>query len=133
MDRPTANDPVRSVTAFDPEMITPRSTVAEAAQRMREANCGALLIDQRDGQLGVITERDIVWALAGHGAEAGDWVTDVMTRDVITVTAEMTIADAAQVMIDAGIRHLVIDDAEHGRRGVVSVRDLLEPLVEGAP
>ncbi|MDG2111672.1 MAG: CBS domain-containing protein [Actinomycetota bacterium] len=69
IDRPTANDPVRSVTAFEPEMITPRSTVA----------------------------------------------------------------DAAQVMLDAGIRHLVVEDLDNDRRGVVSVRDLLEPLVEDAP
>ena len=128
MDRPQASDPLRSVTAFDPETIPRSATLTEAAAKMRDLNCSALLAERRAGGPAVITERDIVEAVADGGAS--DWVTDVMTREVIIVDADMTIADAAQYMLDAGIRHLVVD--AEGRLGIVSVRDLLEPLIESS-
>lgn len=130
MESATPRDPVRCLTAFDPVTIEPRATLGEASKAMCESMCGCLLVEQRDGQLAVVTERDIVRGLADHGLDAGDWVTDVMTRDVVTVPADMSIADAAQVMIDAGIRHLVVEDQANSRIGVVSVRDILPPLVE---
>ena len=119
MDSVSPSDPIRCVASFEPETIARRATVVEAATQMQQASCSALLVDQNDGSPGVITERDIVWALAEHGPDAGDWVTDLMTRDVVTVSAETSIIDAAQVMIDGGIRHLIIEDDEHDRRGIV--------------
>lgn len=122
-------DPVRSVTAFDPIMIDRAATLTTAAALMRDHRCSALLAETRAGGIGVVTERDIVLALADAGA-AADWVTDVMTRDVVVVSADATIAEAAQTMLDAGIRHLVVEDPERDRVGIVSMRDLLGPLLD---
>ncbi len=132
MESVTPSDPIRCLTAFDPVTIEPKATLGEASRAMCDSMCGLLLVERRDGGLAVVTERDIVRGIADHGFDAGDWVTDVMTRDVVTVSAEMSIADSAQVMIEAGIRHLVVEDEDTGKIGVVSVRDILPPLVESA-
>jgi CBS domain-containing protein len=129
MDSIGPHDPIRAVTAFEPATILPSATVAEVAAAMRVADCGALLVEQRTGEPGVVTERDLVWGLADHGPDSGDWVVDIMTREVITVSADSSIVDAVEVMMEAGISHLVVVDDETGRRGMVSVRDVLEPLV----
>ncbi len=120
-----ASDPVRGLTAFDPASVHPADGLAVVAARMTETNCAALLVRGKDDELGVLTERDVV-----HGLSAGDadaWATDVMTRDVIVVDAETTVADAARQMIRAGIRHLVVRDGD--RVGILSLRDCVAPLL----
>ena len=57
------------------------------------------------------------------------WAVDVMTRDTIMIEPDATIEAAAELMLEAGVRHLVVDDSEGDRYGVVSVRDLLDPLL----
>jgi len=124
------HDPVGAVAVFDVETIAPSATLAEVAQAMRAKGCGALLVDRRDGQLAVISERDIVGGLADHGADSGDWVVDVMTTEVVSVPADMAIVEAAGVMRRSAIRHLVVNDDENDRIGIVSVLDVLGPIAE---
>ncbi len=52
-----------------------------------------------------------------------------MTRDLIVVPAAMSIGDAADVLITAGVRHLVVEQ-EDGTIGVASMRDLIAPLLD---
>ncbi|RMH77769.1 MAG: CBS domain-containing protein [Actinomyces sp.] len=143
------DDPVRSVAAFDPLTATPHDTLRELCARMTEGGCGFLLVVKPGAPAAVVTERDIVRAI-GEGAEIDDvWATDVMTREVLEISADAPISEAARLMMTAGVRHLVVrDDAadtdgageEAGdaegeeaageRVGVVSIRDILEPLLE---
>ncbi len=134
------DDPVRSVAAFEPLTATPHDTLRELSARMTAGGCGFLLVVKPGSPTAVVTERDIVRAI-GEGAEIDDvWATDVMTREVLEVSADASIAEAARLMMAAGVRHLVVvDDADTGtdddadpadRLGVVSIRDLFEPLLE---
>lgn len=143
------DDPVRSVAAFDPLTATPHDTLRELCARMTEGGCGFLLVVKPGAPAAVVTERDIVRAI-GEGAEIDDvWATDVMTREVLEVSADAPISEAARLMMTAGVRHLVVRDDVPGaddevaeeagdagggpdgdRVGVVSIRDILEPLLE---
>jgi len=121
-------DPVRSVTAFDVVTCHGDSTAREISKRMRDGHCGLLLIHGA-GTVAVVSERDIVASLADGDDPDDVWAVDVMTRNTIMIEPDASIEEAAELMLEAGVRHLVVQDTDDERFGVVSVRDLLDPLL----
>lgn len=109
--------------------IKPTSTVAEAARLMRANNIGSVLVmDESERLVGILTERDIVYKVVAEGKSLETPVEEAMTRDIITVREEATIAEAARLMIGMNIRHIPVVDA-HGRVvGVLSLRDLARAI-----
>jgi len=98
-------------------------TLAEAARKMWEQQTGSLLVMDGDELLGIITERDVLKAVATGRPLEGTRVSDAMTKDVVTVPPAMTLREAAAVMADKWIRHLPV--VEQGRVvGILSQRDL---------
>ena len=122
-------DPVRAVTAFDVLTADRDSTVRELATFMTDHDCGILLIDQGEHDPAVVSERDLIRAMALGSELDKVWASDIMTPDVLTVGADTPIAEAAAMMQAANIRHLVVEDSDSGRLGVVSIRDVLGPLL----
>ena len=98
-------------------------TMAEAARKMWEQQTGSLLVMDSDELLGIITERDVLKAVATGRPLEGTRVSDAMTKDVVTVPPAMTLREAAAVMADKWIRHLPV--VEQGRVvGILSQQDL---------
>lgn len=98
-------------------------TLAEAARKMWDQQTGSLLVMDGDELLGIITERDVLKAVATGRPLQGTRVSDAMTKDVVTVPPAMTLREAAAVMADKWIRHLPV--VEQGRVvGILSQRDL---------
>jgi CBS domain-containing protein len=99
-----------------------------AAERMCERNVGAILVLNGDAISGILTERDVLRAVA-QGRVEGTNVAAWMTRDPATVTVEAAGRDAAETMIRGGFRHLPVLD---GTRpvGIVSIRDLMRFVVD---
>jgi CBS domain-containing protein len=124
------DDPVRAITAFEPVTAHPGQTLRQLAATMTEAQCSAVLLELRDGSRAIVTERDIVRAVAQGASTDQVWATDVMSRELVEIDADTTIGDAAEVMTEAGIRHLVVTDSETGHFGIISIRDLLGPFLE---
>lgn len=127
LDRLDRWSPVGAVTTFDPVAAVPADDITELARLMTEVDCGSLIVRGPDGRASIVTERDVVRAVAG-GATAA-WAADVMSRDLIKVPADLSIADAAATMLEAGIRHLVVERAD-GELGVTSIRDMVDALLE---
>ena len=119
--------PVSAVTSFEPMVAVPTDDIGEVARLMTDVDCGSLIVHGPDDRVSIITERDIVRALAGGATEA--WAADVMSRDVVSVAGETSIAEAAATMVEAGIRHLVVERAD-GQLGVTSIRDLVDAFLE---
>jgi CBS domain-containing protein len=98
-------------------------TLAEAARKMWEQQTGSLLVMDGDELLGIVTERDVLKAVATGRPLEGTRVSDAMTKDVVTVPPAMTLREAAAVMADKWIRHLPV--VEQGNVvGIISQRDL---------
>jgi len=98
-------------------------TLRAAAERMWRNQTGSLLV-MDDGRLaGIITERDLLRAVA-LGADPGiATVDEAMTTEVFTVPPDLPLQDAAREMASRWIRHLPV--TEDGRLlGVVSMRDV---------
>jgi CBS domain-containing protein len=101
----------------------PDDTLAEAAKKMWKQQTGSLLVIE-DGQLvGIITERDILQA-AAMGARFDEVrLTEVMTKDVVSVGPGTSLREAAKIMADRWFRHLPVVDAG-ALVGIISQRDL---------
>jgi CBS domain-containing protein len=111
-------------------LLTAASTMPlqTAAQQMSERGIGAMLVCNDHSLVGILTERDVLRAVAQGGVE-GTSVAAWMTRDPETVTRDEPVAGAASVMLRGGFRHLpVVDDT--GPIGIVSIRDLMRVVVD---
>ena len=98
-------------------------TLAEAARKMWKQQTGSLLVVDGEELVGIITERDVLKAVA-TGIPLGDTrISEVMTKDVTTVGPGTSLREAAKIMADLWIRHLPVLDG--GKLvGVLSQRDL---------
>ena len=107
--------------------VAPTATVMEIAGIIAAQRIGAVLVLTEYGAVaGIVSERDVVKALARHGAQVLDLrASDLMTRSVVTATPDTSV-DEAMEMMDAGyFRHLPV--LEGGKlAGIISVRDLVK-------
>ena len=107
--------------------IRPDETVGAAVEALVSGNIGALVASQ-DGEAvdGIISERDIVHALARHGAALlAQTVAEVMTRSVVTCDPTESVAELMAEMTNRRIRHLPV--VRDGRLcGIVSIGDVVK-------
>ncbi len=103
------------------------TTLGDAVAVLRDRGIGALVVAGHDGGIeGIVSERDVVRAVATHGVGAlGRLVGSVMTRDVEVCSLDHTADDLMRTMTDHRVRHLpVVDD---GRLvGIVSIGDVVK-------
>jgi CBS domain-containing protein len=111
--------------------IRPDATVAAAVRELKTRGIGALLVSEDGKQLvGILSERDIVHALAEQGAGLLATTVDrLMTRKVITCLPEDTVSDLMGRMTQHRFRHLpVVKDGV--LLGIVSIGDLVKNRIE---
>ncbi|MFY9890634.1 MAG: CBS domain-containing protein [Streptosporangiaceae bacterium] len=102
---------------------SPQDSLRSAAERMWRQQTGSLIIAEGERLIGIITERDVLRALALGADPDHTSVDDAMTAQVFTVIPDMPLQDAAREMAARWIRHLPV--VENGRLlGVVSMRDV---------
>ena len=98
-------------------------TLAEAARKMWEQQTGSLLVMDGDDLVGIVTERDVLKAVATGMAVDDTRISQVMSKDLVTVGPGTSLREAAKVMAERWIRHLPVLD--NGKLvGVISQRDL---------
>ena len=115
---PTLSDVMRS-EVID---VAPEDTLGEVAERMSAVNVGAVIVKDYGRLIGILTERDMLKAMAArvHTSEAR--VREWMTPDPITAPTDTDVEEAARVMIEHGFRHLPVVTDEGRVAGVVSLR-----------
>ena len=109
--------------------IHPTATLREAAEAMMADDVGLLVVVDPGGVRGVISERDVMRAVADDLDLDDERVLDTASTDVISVEEDASILEAARTMAGAGIRHLAV--RRRGvTTGVVSIRDVLGILLD---
>ena len=108
--------------------VDPSLPITEVAKRMVAKDVGAVLVFDDDGMCGILTERDVLRAVA-DGIDDSTLVRDRMTPNPETLDADDTTEHAAVLMIHGGFRHLPV--VEQGDVvGVLSIRDLMRVVLE---
>jgi CBS domain-containing protein len=119
---------VESIMARNLLTVTSETPLTEAARQMEARGVGAVLVMAGAHLAGILTERDILRAVA-KGDIAAATVDAWMTRDPETIEPSETTAQAATLMIHGGFRHLpVVEEGEPV--GIVSIRDLMRFVVD---
>jgi len=123
---------ILSVKGRDVVSIESGATLITAAKLLAEKRIGALLILGADHRIaGILSERDIVRAIAERGAAALDnSVSTVMTREVVTCRETETIASIMDRMTAGKFRHLPVVDQDQ-LIGMISIGDVVKYRVHG--
>jgi CBS domain-containing protein len=103
------------------------TSIPEIAQVLKSRKIGAaVVLDEGDAVIGIISERDLVHGLARHGARMLDMhVGELMTRDVVTCAADLDIDEIMKEMTNSRIRHIPV--VEGGRlAGIISIGDVVK-------
>ena len=96
----------------------------EVARTLVDADVGALAVGSSDDVRGIVSERDVVRALAARRDPATTRAIDIGRTDLVSCDATATVAEVAEQMMEQYVRHILLED--RGRVvGIVSARDLL--------
>ena len=104
--------------------VAPEDTLGEVAEKMTAQNVGAVVVKDYGRLIGILTERDMLRAMAARVHTSDARVRMWMTPDPVTVSPAMDLDDAAQIMLDNGFRHLPVVDGDNVL-GIASLRRVL--------
>ena len=115
---------VAEVMTRDVLSVDPTASIGEAAEKMMDVGVGAVVVMEDAVRLvGIVTERDILRAVAQRARAAEARVRQWMTESVITIDPDTTVDEAATMMFEKNFRHLPV--MKDGRLlGIVSLRRL---------
>lgn len=104
--------------------VAPEDTLGEVAEQMNSQNVGSVIVKDHGRLIGILTERDMLRAMAARVHTSDARVRQFMTPDPITAPPDLDLEAAAQVMLDNGFRHLPVVDGSNVI-GVVSLRRVM--------
>jgi len=123
---------IRDLVVRDLVTVGPTHTLAQAAKLMSAKRVGSAIVLTDDAP-GILSERDVLRAVAEGADPAAATVGDYMTWNAIVATSAWDALEAARTMLEHGFRHLVVIDigADGSTRevGILSIRDLMAGLL----
>ena len=111
--------------------IGPDASVADLVADLHRYRVGALLVRGAAGDLvGIVSERDVVRAMASNSGATDSTVAALMTTDVVTVSYDASVADVMRLMTERRFRHLPVLDEEGTLIGLVSIGDVVKNRID---
>ncbi len=118
---------VRIKEAMTTSLVTtgPDATIVEVAKLMSEKKVGSVILTENGDNEGIVTERDVCYKVVAMGKDPSAVLAkEVMTTNLVTISQEKTITDAAKLMVKMGIRRLAVTDK--GKiSGILTASDIL--------
>ncbi|TME21258.1 MAG: CBS domain-containing protein [Chloroflexi bacterium] len=108
--------------------VDPQTRLAEVAREMRGNDADSVAVMEDGALVGIITERDLVRAIADGVNPSQTMASVIMTADPATVTADEDVSVVALKMMRLGVRHLPVVDGNGKPVGLVSARNLVAVL-----
>ena len=116
---------VHEVMTDRPRVVTPETTVSEAAQHMKNDDIGSLPILDGEQLAGMVTDRDIVIRAIAEGKDPrGMPVREVASRELVTVNADEELSSALQLMASQQVRRLPVVDDDGRLVGILAQADV---------
>ena len=114
---------IRDAMTTTPASLLASSTVADAAQQMRDLDIGDVLVEQEGRLAGIVTDRDLVVRAIAEGRDATSTLGDIVSSEVVCITPTDTADDAIRLMRERALRRVpVVEDGKPV--GIVSLGDL---------
>ena len=120
---------VQALVARPVVYVHPNDTLRQVAATFVEEGISAALVRGPHGTIGLVTERDVVRAIADGAGTNRTTVEQVMSEELLTVGPNDDLLTAAHLMLEAEVRHVPIMEDGVGA-GMISARDALRALVE---
>jgi CBS domain-containing protein len=109
--------------------VSPTDSVFSALQVLSDRDVGALMVMDNGKLVGVFSERDYTRKIALSGRSSKETkVADIMTSQVLTVTAKTRTRDCMALMSQKKIRHLPVMDGDRAI-GMISIRDIMDDII----
>lgn len=102
---------MKVVDAMRKEIVTinEETSVAEASKSMREKGEGCAIILRKGTPMGIVTERDVTWKVAGNGLDPKRvQVSEIMSAPLVTIDPDASLIEAAKIMEEHKIRRLAV-------------------------
>jgi CBS domain-containing protein len=116
---------ISEIMTSEPVKVSSSAPVTEAAKKMREANVGAILVEDGGQVGGVITDRDIAIRVVAEGRDpANTPISTVYTKDIVTLMVDDEVDRAIDLMRERTVRRMPIRDRSGLVIGIVSLGDL---------
>ncbi|MEZ7978193.1 MAG: CBS domain-containing protein [Myxococcota bacterium] len=132
------SEPLTLLPSRPPLTLAPTDSVKTAMHAMRKRHRGCVLVTE-DGSLrsplsGIFTERDVLLKIIDSGRNPVDVeLSEVMTRDPESLPIDARLAWALNMMSVGGFRHVPVTNEQGWPAFIISVRDIVEFLVESFP
>lgn len=123
---------VGDMVSRDVLAVGPAHSLKQVAEMMRDRNIGSAVVLTEDGRPGIITERDLLRAIADGADPVATTVDTYMTATAVTASPSWDGEDAARCMLERGFRHLVVVGDDGRVEGVLSIRDLFASMLAPA-
>ena len=120
---------VRELVGGDVVWVSPTATLRQAAETMISTEVGSVAVEVDGALEGILTERDILRAVAADADMDRDEVSAWMTEYPDSFTPDMDVSEAAEWMLATGFRHLPVVDG-NDVLGVISIKDVLWALTD---
>ncbi|NQV15602.1 CBS domain-containing protein [bacterium] len=123
------DDHISTVKLKTPITTVGETSVADCLELMREKRIGCLLVVEAEKLIGIFTERDIIRRVVGKGLSHSEIkVSDFMTTDPDTLTADAPLAFALNYMVVGGYRHVPVVDENNHPEACLSIKDILKHI-----
>jgi CBS domain-containing protein len=104
---------IADVMTCDLPTVEPASSIRDAARSMRERGVRALPVCEGERLVGIVTDWDLARALADEGDPSDRRLAEFMSTDLVTAPPDATFTEAAELMADRRVHHLLVRDGDH--------------------
>ena len=108
--------------------VAPEDSLRDVLAELAAQEVGVVLVRSAHGLAGVLSERDAVCALAAGADPDATQAIEITTRDLVTAPAGTPVAEVGRLMVDTGVRHVLVGPQERPD-AIVSMRDVLAVLL----
>lgn len=121
---------VRDAMTSNPRTVQPEANVQEPARLMKSENVGAVPIVDGDRLVGVVTDRDIAMKIVAEGKSLDTPVSEIASRDLVTIDPDQSLEEAARLMAEHQLRRLPVVEEDGKLVGIVAQADVAKRASE---
>ena len=124
----------RDIMTREPECCRPEQTARDAAQVMRDRDCGCVpIVDDAGTVIGIITDRDLAVRAIALGKDSNTSLSELMTSGAASCGADDDLRDVEQKMAELQVRRIPIVDASGRCLGIISQADIARASATDSP